>query len=90
MYDYLNTLKELEQKGTNYLIKLNLVNDVDCVGVDEINDDFIDMLYEFYIRGYWDYTYDFVCNIYEYCKCNDKIMTELSYEELYEYFKGEN
>lgn len=89
MYDYLNTLKELEQKGTNYLIKLTLLHEICCFNVDGASDDYIDMLYEFYTQGYWNCEHEFICELYDYCDDNNKSMRELSYEELYEYFKGD-
>ena len=89
MYDYLNTLKELEQKGTNYSIKLNLLNNICNFDINGVSDDLVDMLYDFYMRSYCQNEHEFICELYDYCDYNNKSMRELSYEELYEYFKGE-
>ena len=90
MYDYLNALKELEQKGTNYLIKLNLLNNICNFDINGVSDDLVDMLYDFYMRSYCQNEYEFICDIVYYCDDNDKTICDLSYEELYEYFGGEN
>lgn len=87
MNNYQNVLRELDKKGTNYLVKLNIAHELLCWKDNDITDDVVNNLYNIYIKGWYLSIHDFVREIIEYCKDKKMCVDDLTLIMWEEYLK---